>query len=227
MLRTEELEELCSVQVTYKFKNRKMAPTQENRHEASQECSICFQNILAAKSTLVCRHVLCQDCLSKILVVAQTEGSIVCPLCRHPTNSDEQKEDGENLAADEGHTQEAPLLLPMGCFQLALHTSTGDVCHGGDWVSPHLREISQQGAEQTFTASGSHISTGNRQGRQTTDDSTTVNITEDRAPGCTTYQLICGGLFCLVVLIFYLTMAWMFSRLLERSPDLMFFVAPL
>lgn len=137
-----------------------MALTQENRHEASQEGSICFETILAAKSTLVCRHVLCQDCLSKILVVAQTEGSIVCPLCCHPTNHDEQKEDGENLAADEGHTQEAPLLLPVGCFQLVPHTSTGAVCHGGNWVSPHLREISQQGAEQTVTASESHISTG-------------------------------------------------------------------
>lgn len=204
-----------------------MALTQENRHEASQECSICFETILAAKSTLVCRHVLCQDCLSKILVVAQTEGSIVCPLCCHPTNHDEQKEDGKNLAADEGHTQEAPLLLPVGCFQLVPHTSTGAVCHGGNWVSPHLREISQQGAEQTVTASESHISTGDRQGRQTTDHCTTVNITKDRAPGCTAYQLICGGLFCLVVLIFYLTVAWMFSRLLERSPDQISFSAPL
>lgn len=184
---------------------------------------MCFENIFAAKSTLVCRYVLCQYCLSKILVVAQSEGSIVCPLCRHPTNRDEQKEDGENLAADEGHTPEAPLLLPMDCFQLAPHTSTGDVCHGGNWVSPHLREISQQGAEQTVTASVSHISTGNRQGRQTTDDSTTVKITKEHAPGCTAYQLICGGLFCLVVLIVYLSLAWMISRHLERSPDLMFF----
>lgn len=160
-----------------------MALTQENRHEASQECSICFETILAGKSTLVCRYVLCQDCLSKILVVAQSKGSIVCPLCCHPTNHDEQKEDGENLAADEGHTQEAPLLLPVGCFQLVPHTSTGAVCHGGNWVSPHLREISQQGAEQTVTASESRISTGNRQGRQTTDDCTTVNITEDLVQG--------------------------------------------
>uniref|UniRef100_A0A668SY86 RING-type domain-containing protein n=1 Tax=Oreochromis aureus TaxID=47969 RepID=A0A668SY86_OREAU len=179
-----------------------MALAAENRHEAPQECPVCFENVLLAKRTLSCRHVFCQDCLSKIMVVARSRGSIICPLCRQATYLNKESQAGETLAADVDTTQEVALPLSMGYLVMASRASIVGLLHGGNWMMHHLRRLSRRSSEQTVTyRNGSQVFIISDQVRPTTCSDTAVGIPEAEPPECTECRVTKSDCICLVVVI--------------------------
>uniref|UniRef100_A0A3Q0RYJ2 RING-type domain-containing protein n=1 Tax=Amphilophus citrinellus TaxID=61819 RepID=A0A3Q0RYJ2_AMPCI len=188
-----------------------MALTMENGQEAPRECPVCFESVSGAERTLTCRHVFCQDCLAKILVVAQGQGYIVCPLCRHITVLIKQEEARESLAADEVHTQEVPLPLPLGHFQMAPRASAVGLRRGVNWVSRCLRGTSRQVSRQGITVtnrSGPQIFFISDQGRPTTEGGGAVDIAEVEPSECTECRLTGTDFLCLLVAILLFALAW-------------------
>uniref|UniRef100_A0A3Q4HWP8 RING-type domain-containing protein n=1 Tax=Neolamprologus brichardi TaxID=32507 RepID=A0A3Q4HWP8_NEOBR len=168
----------------------------ENRHE----CPVCFENVLAAKRTLNCKHVFCQDCLSKIMVVAKSQGSIVCPLCP-----------GETLAADVSPTEEAPLPFPMGYLVMESMASIVGLLHEGNWMMHHFRRLSQQSSEQTVAnRNGSQVFIISDQVRPTTRNDTAVSIPEPESSEslnakCSVFCLVMVFCMGLIIMPIYLT----------------------
>uniref|UniRef100_A0A3Q4I3N2 RING-type domain-containing protein n=1 Tax=Neolamprologus brichardi TaxID=32507 RepID=A0A3Q4I3N2_NEOBR len=168
--------------------------TTKGGFRATQECPVCFENVLAAKRTLNCKHVFCQDCLSKIMVVAKSQGSIVCPLCR------------QTLAADVSPTEEAPLPFPMGYLVMESMASIVGLLHEGNWMMHHFRRLSQQSSEQTVAnRNGSQVFIISDQVRPTTRNDTAVSIPEPESSESLNAKC---SVFCLVMVFCLITLLW-------------------
>uniref|UniRef100_A0A3B4FPN3 RING-type domain-containing protein n=1 Tax=Pundamilia nyererei TaxID=303518 RepID=A0A3B4FPN3_9CICH len=181
-----------------------MALTVENGHKATrecpapQECPVCFENVLLAKRTLSCRHVFCQDCLSKIMVVARSRGSIICPLCRQATYLNK-----ENPGV--------ALPLPMGYLVIAARASIDGVLRGGNWMMHHLRTLSRRSSNQTVIyRNGSEVFIISDHVRPTTCSDTAVGIPAE-PPDCRVTKSVC---ICLVVVICLIALMWLLVWLL-------------
>lgn len=182
----------------------------EDGQEAPRECPVCFETVLGAESTLACRHVLCQTCPGKMLVLSQDQGYIICPLCRRLTIVKKQKEAGEILATDQ---QQAPVPLSLGYLQTAPRTSVFGLWHRNNWVGQYLRENSQQVSEQTITnSSDSQIFTRNSHGRPTMDGDTAVNIAEVEPQEHIQCRFTTTDFICLLVVIFLFTLVWLLGN---------------
>uniref|UniRef100_A0AAZ1X9C2 RING-type domain-containing protein n=1 Tax=Oreochromis aureus TaxID=47969 RepID=A0AAZ1X9C2_OREAU len=175
----------------------------ENGHEATQECPVCFENVL--------------DCLSKIMLVAKSQGSIVCPLCRQATYLNKQNQAGETLAADVSPTEEAPLPLPMGYLVMASRASIVGLLHGGNLMMHHLRRLSQRSSEQTVAnRNGSQVFIISDQVRPTTRNDTAVSIPEPESSECFITQC---SVFCLVVVFCLIALLWVLVSRLSACLD--------
>lgn len=207
----EQKLENTTVPVISWFYDGIMALAAENRHEAPQECPVCFENVLLAKRTLSCRHVFCQDCLSKIMVVARSRGSIICPLCRQATYLNKENPADDTLAADVDTTQGVALPLPMGYLVIAARASIDGVLRGGNWMMRHLRTLSRRSSNQTVIyRNGSEVFIISDHVRPTTCSDTTVGIPAE-PPDCRVTKSIC---ICLVVVICLITLMWLLVWLL-------------
>uniref|UniRef100_A0A3P8QZ13 RING-type domain-containing protein n=1 Tax=Astatotilapia calliptera TaxID=8154 RepID=A0A3P8QZ13_ASTCA len=164
-------------------------------HEAPQECPVCFENVLLAKRTLSCRHVFCQDCLSKIMVVARSRGSIICPLCRQATYLNKENPADDTLAADVDTTQGVALPLPMGYLVIAARASIDSVSN---------QTVIYRNGSEVFIISD-HV-------RPTTCSDTAVGIPAE-PPDCQVTKSVC---ICLVVVICLIALMWLLVWLLVK-----------
>lgn len=202
----EQKLENTNVPVISWFYDGIMALAAENRHEAPQECPVCFENVLLAKRTLSCRHVFCQDCLSKIMVVARSRGSIICPLCRQATYLNKENPADDTLAADVDTTQGVALPLPI-----AARASIVGVLRGGNWMMHHLRTLSRRSSNQTVIyRNGSEVFIISDHVRPTTCSDTAVGIPAE-PPDCRVTKSVC---ICLVVVICLIALVWLLVWLL-------------
>ncbi|KAM9745863.1 RING finger protein 222 [Menidia menidia] len=119
-----------------------MALDKEDDPEEAGECPVCYESLSGSERTLSCGHVFCHDCLVKTLVSINCDGNIgdtiACPICRHLTFIQKQKETLVTLAAtkvpDEGQTLKVPLHL-QGAQRAASHA----VQPGVSWISHCFR----------------------------------------------------------------------------------------
>lgn len=183
-----------------------MAPSVENGQEAPRECPVCFESVSAAQRTLTCRHVFCQDCLAKMLVVAHGHGCVACPLCRHITVLIKE----ETLWADEeGHTGEAPLPFPLGHLQRAPGASAVGLWRGVNWVTRCLRRSSRQVGRQRVTVTNrisSQIFIISDQGRPMSEGGGAVDIAATEPAAC---RLTWADGFCLLMVAMFFTLGWL------------------
>ncbi|XP_028456432.1 RING finger protein 222 [Perca flavescens] len=90
-----------------------MAFHKEDSQEDARECPVCYECLSGTERTLSCGHIFCHDCLVKTLVSINSStlrDTIVCPICRHLTFIEKQK---EALVADKDPDEVQTLEVPL------------------------------------------------------------------------------------------------------------------